>query len=336
MPRPVTDARASLAGLPAWILTDGKAGDEGQCRALAEALGLAADVKRVRPRRPFALLSPRGPLDPRDRPGRPGGLMPAPFPALAIASGRRAVPYLRALKRTAGDATFTIFLKDPRTGARTADLIWVAEHDDLRGENVVVTLTPPHRVTPTRLAAARAAPDPRLAALPHPRVAVLVGGDSRHGRFTRGEGERLVADLGALAAGGAGLMITASRRTPPHLTHALTALAARTGGYLHLPAASGENPYVAMLALADAVVATSDSGNMVGEAVATGAPVLLFTLRATAVRHRTLFSCLAAYGAVQPFAGRLESFRYKPLDATPDIARAIAAAYLGRRAARGP
>jgi uncharacterized protein len=336
MPQAVTDAPASLAGLPAWLLTDGKAGDEGQCRAVADALGLDATVKRVRPRAPFALLGPRGPLDPRDRPGRAGGPMPTPYPALAIASGRRAVPYLRALRRAAGGDTFTVFLKDPRTGAGTADLIWVAEHDDLRGANVVVTLTPPHGISPARLAAARAAPDARLAALPRPRVAVLVGGDSRHGRFTAEEGGRLAQALAGLAADGAGLMMTASRRTPPALLARLRGLAAEGNGVLYAPGDPGANPYVAMLALADAILVTADSGNMVGEAVATGAPVHLFATGAAAVRHRTLFSRLAAYGAVKPFAGRLESFRYKPLDATSDIARAIADAYLRHRAARGP
>jgi mitochondrial fission protein ELM1 len=63
-------------------------------------------------------------------------------------------------------------------------LIWVPEHDRLRGPNVVTTLTPPHRVSAERLASARMAADERLSALPRPRVAVLAGGTSRHHRFT--------------------------------------------------------------------------------------------------------------------------------------------------------
>uniref|UniRef100_UPI003133B082 ELM1/GtrOC1 family putative glycosyltransferase n=1 Tax=Methylobacterium sp. CB376 TaxID=3138063 RepID=UPI003133B082 len=125
----------------------------------------------ARPRRrgaprgaPPALLlaRPRGPADPRDL-----ALAP-PWPDLAIAAGRRAVPVLRALRRRAGAATFTVFLRDPRTGPGAADLIWVPEHDRLRGRNVLVTLAGPHPVSAARLAAARAAPDPRLRALPAP------------------------------------------------------------------------------------------------------------------------------------------------------------------------
>ena len=84
----------------------------------------------------------------------------------------------------------------------------------------------------------------------------------------------LLAGLEQLAER-ASLMITASRRTPPALRAGLAELARRRGGFFWDGA--GENPYLALLALADTVVATADSANMVTEACATGAPVLLFT-----------------------------------------------------------
>ncbi|GJD94233.1 hypothetical protein OCOJLMKI_1435 [Methylobacterium iners] len=324
-------AREALRGARAWIVTDGKAGDENQCLGLAETLGLNFETRRVAPRAPFFWLAPWGPVDPRDRPGR-GALAGHP-PEILIASGRRAVPYLRALRRALGRSVFTAFLKDPRTGAATADFIWVPDYDDLRGDNVLTTPTPPHRVSAARLAAARAAPDPRLAALAGPRVAVLIGGDSRHLRFRRADMDRLLADLTALAGGGASLMLTVSRRTPPSLRAALRNLVERRGGFFW--DGSGENPYVAMLALAEAIVVTADSANMVGEAVSTGAPVMLFELPNTYIRHRRFFAGLAAAGALTPFAGRLEVARHEPIDATPAIADALAHAYLRHRATRG-
>ena len=57
------------------------------------------------------------------------------------------MPYLRAVRRATGGRTFTAFLKDPRTGADSADFIWVPDYDDLRGPNVFTTLTAPHLVT---------------------------------------------------------------------------------------------------------------------------------------------------------------------------------------------
>ncbi|WP_442881052.1 ELM1/GtrOC1 family putative glycosyltransferase [Bosea sp. (in: a-proteobacteria)] len=114
-----------------WVLTDGKAGDEVQCLGVAERLGLAPEIRRVSPGRPWSWLMPRGPIDPREGPDRPGSPLRPPFPDIAIASGRRAVAYLRALKKASNGRSFTVFLKDPRTGATAADLIWVPQHDRL-------------------------------------------------------------------------------------------------------------------------------------------------------------------------------------------------------------
>lgn len=318
--------------LTAWVLTDGKAGDEGQCLGVAEALGITPEIRRVKPRAPFAWLMPWGPADPREAPGRPGSPLAPPFPDLLIASGRRAVPSVRAVKRASGGRTFTVILKDPRTGAAAADLIWVPEHDRLRGPNVVVTLTSPHRVSPERLAAVRAEPDPRLAALPKPRVAVLAGGDSRHHRFAKADVARLTAGLTELAGTGASLMITTSRRTPQTLREALRRLGTERGFFWD---GAGDNPYIPMLALADAVVATADSANMVGEAAATGAPILLFEPSGGHPKLAAFIEGLKRHGAVKPFSGRLEAWPYEPLDSTPVIAAAIAAGLARHRRALG-
>ncbi|HZH51263.1 MAG TPA: mitochondrial fission ELM1 family protein [Microvirga sp.] len=310
------------SGLTSWVLSDGKAGDELQSLSVAEALGLEPEIRRVRPRAPFAWLMPWGPVDPRERPGACNSPLAPPFPDILIASGRRAVPYLRFVKRASGGRTYTVFLKDPRTGAGAADFIWSPSYDRLRGPNVLNTLTPPHRVSARRLGEARADPDPRLAPLARPRVAVLVGGDSRHHRFTEADVARLVQHLTALAGTGAGLMMTTSRRTPPALRQALAGLAARHGGFLW--DGSGDNPYVAMLALAEAVVVTADSFNMIGEAAATGVPILVFEPSGGHPKLKVFLDGMRALGIVHPFEGRLEGEAYQPLNSTPQIARAIA------------
>ncbi len=316
-----------------WVVTDGKAGDEQPCIGLAEALGLRPELRRVAPAWPFTWPGPWAPVDPRDRAGGPPGPLAPPYPDVAIASGRRAVPYLRAVKRRSGGRAFTVFLKDPRTGPGTADLIWVPEHDALRAPNVIATLTPPHRVSGRALAAARAEPDPRLARLSRPRIAVLAGGDSRHYRFTEADVARFAADLARLAESGAGLMITVSRRTPSRLAAALADLAHRHRGFLWDGA--GPNPYVPMLALADAVVVTADSANMVGEAAATGVPVLVFEPSGGHMKLTSTLEALKKRGIAHVFHGELAGERYAPVDATPMIARAIADGLARHRRALG-
>lgn len=309
----------------AWILTDGKAGDEAQCLGLLERMGLAPQIRRVAPRPIFAWAMPWGPIDPAEAPGRPESPISPPFPDLLVATGRRSVPYIRAVKRASGGRTLAVLLKDPRTPRHGADLVWAPEHDGLRGEKVVTTLTGPHRLSPARLEAARLAPDPRVAQLARPWAAVLVGGDSRHHRFMDRDVEAFASRLRQLLESGVSLGITASRRTPPGLEAALRSLAGEPRR-VFLWDGAGPNPYLSLMAGADAVVVTADSTNMVGEAVATGVPVLVFEPSGGHRKIRRLLDGLARHGAVRPFTGRLEACSYAPLDCTDEIASAVARA----------
>ena len=128
-------------GLITWVLTDGKAGDELQALSVTEALGLEPEIRRVAPKPPFSWFMPWGPIDPRERPGAPSSPLAPPFPDLLIGSGRRAVAYLRYVKRATGGRTYTVFLKDPRTGlvdfrsvrdGRVVYLCWRLGEDRIR------------------------------------------------------------------------------------------------------------------------------------------------------------------------------------------------------------
>jgi mitochondrial fission protein ELM1 len=63
---------------------------------------------------------------------------------------------------------------------------------------------------------------------------------------------------------------------------------------------------------------------MVGEAAATGAPILLFEPSGEHRKLNIFIANLKRYGAVHAFNGCLEGERYEPLDSTPIIARAVA------------
>ena len=137
-------------------------------------------VKEVAPRGLTRLLAPWVRPGRSERIGRSGSLLGPPWPVIALATGRLSIPYIRAVKRLAGPDTFTVILQDPKTSANSADLIWVPEHDRRRGANVMSTVTAPHSFSRERLASLRAQLPPAIAALPRPRVAVVLGGSQRH------------------------------------------------------------------------------------------------------------------------------------------------------------
>jgi mitochondrial fission protein ELM1 len=79
-----------------------------------------------------------------------------------------------------------------------------------------------------------------------------------------------------------------------------------------------------MLAHADAILVTGDSVNMVGEAVATGAPVYVFEPSGgRGGKIARYIDALQRLGAVRRFDGRLERFSYEPIDSSQTIAREI-------------
>ena len=90
-----------------------------------------------------------------------------------------------------------------------------------------------------------------------------------------------------------------------------------------------------MLAAADAIVVTADSANMVGEACATGKPVLVFAPqtrdKGRAGKVQAFLNALFEIGAVRFFQGHLESYAYPALNSTPLIASALADAFARHR-----
>ncbi|MBS1166221.1 MAG: mitochondrial fission family protein [Proteobacteria bacterium] len=308
-----------------WILTDGKAGDEQPLTGIAEAMGVTPEVRRVHPRAPFTWLMPWGPIDWRDRPDQPGSPLAPPYPDICLATGRRAVAYLRHLKHLS-PATCTVLFKDPRTHRHGADLIIVQAHDKLRGPSVKVVTTAPNRLPPARLDAIRANPPADLAALPPPRLAVLVGGDSRHHRFTPDDITGFITGLKERLTTGASLMITASRRTPPVLAGALRSLAEQNDRVVFWNG-QGANPLAAYMALADELIVTADSTNMIGEAATTGRPIQIFHPSGGHPKIDTFIALLSQQAHVGRFPVAPASGTYPPINSTSDVADAVLAAW---------
>ena len=161
-----------------------------------------------------------------------------------------------------------------------------------------------------------------MAALPHPRIAVLLGGESQAFSFPPEAASAFGAQLAALAkeSGGA-LLVTPSRRTRPD---ALASLAGAIEDVPHIVwDGTGDNPYFAFLGLADAIVVTEDSVNMVTEAAGTGKPVYVQSLPGRSARLARFHRLMRERGATRPFEGRLESWRYAPINDTEVVAATI-------------
>ena len=315
----------ATAGRTAWIFSDGKAGNDAQSRGVSEALGLNVTVKPVTPRGLHKLLSPWGSVARSEKFGQTGSAFAPPWPQFAIAIGRLTTPYIRELKRRAGDAVFTVILQDPKVSLKTADLFWVPEHDALRGPNVITTLTSPHSFTQARLDDLKLNMPADIAALEPPRVAVLLGGSNGDYVYSTAALERLSAALLNLTRSGASLMITPSRRTEPAII--ACARAATEGSPRIFWNMTGDNPYPQFLAHADAFVVPADSVNMTSEPCATGKPVYVFFPDGGSAKFECYHQALMSRGitrALPAGLAPLETWTYEPLNSAETIAAEIA------------
>lgn len=313
--------RVSLVTDEIWVLTDGRPGHISQTLGLAEALTSTPIVKVIGLRVPFRQLSPflgwaRGRALSKE-----SARIRAPWPKLVITSGRSAIPIALAIGRASLDATRLVNVQDPGFYRRRFDLIVVPEHDELTGPNILSTAGALGRVTPKLLADAAATFGPSLEHLPRPRVAVLIGGANAVFQTPDDVVQRIARGLAAIAAAGAGLMVTFSRRTGPEMEKAVREALAGSNSVIW--DGTGGNPYFAYLALADHIVVTEDSASMVSEAATTGKPISILRLAGGSPKFSRFHATMAERGATREFAGRLDDWRYTPIDETARAAAMV-------------
>ncbi len=260
-----------------WCLLGKKAGDNTQVRALAEELDWGYEEKHISAR-PWELFSHLGggvTLAGIDR--SRSSALEAPWPDIVISAGRRNEPVARWIQRQSGGRARLVHIGRPWAPLSAWDLVITTPQYFLPQQaNIVHNSLPLHRVSADDLSSAGEQLRARIAGLPRPWVAVLLGGDSGRFVMTASKARRLGAlaqDLAA-AAGGS-LLVTDSPRTPRRAGDALQAQL-QAPHFCYRWGSGKVNPYRGLLALADAFVVTGESMSMLGEAADTGRPLYIF------------------------------------------------------------
>lgn len=328
LPRNLMTSTDEIA--PVWVLDD--AAEHGAAQAIGVAERLGVPHLRVPLswswRAWLTLLSPGGSLR---------GLMSSgwPFsaprgPAVAISAGPRSEAVALWLRQHFG--TRIVHCGAPVWRARQFDLLIVPEHiSRSKASNVLPVLGIPHRISPLVISQARLAWSGRLSHLPRPLITVIAGGDSGGGELRPSAANSLARRVARLAssAGGSAL-VTTSGQTGNDASDALAAGLAPCMHLLHRWGEPGDNPYLGMLALADAVIVTGDSDSLISEACASPAPVYIASL-GDSRRSLKLHDALYRAKQARPLGRTIESWSRTPLD---EAGRA--AAEIRARMAIGP
>jgi len=313
--------------LTLWAVSDGRAGIANQVLGLAEAVARLTPativVKTIR----YAPLFDRWPtalkLWPDAMLASDSDRINAPWPDIWIAAGRATLPHSRRLRQFSQGRTLVVQLQDPGDGA-SFDLVIAPEHDQVSGSNTLSLLGSTNRVTRDRMKADAGAWGDRLATLPHPHIAVLIGGRSKIHDLTAARAEALARDLrSAVETSGGALLLSLSRRTPEVARQILTERLKDLPGLIY--EGNGDNPYFAFLDAADHILVTEDSVNMATEAAVTGKPIHILAMDRlrTGSKFERFHQTLRDHGITRSFDGHLADWTYTPLDETGRAARRV-------------
>jgi len=307
-----------------WVVTDGRAGNDRQALALADALGLPYRHLVLGLRAPWSWFAPR--LLPGGRLALPSaqrrGILVPPWPAVAIGCGRAAAYYTRLLRRLSEQGTYTVQILDPRVDPAHWDTVIAPRHDGLQGPNVLHPIGSLNPVDEAWLAEGREV-CPAFGDLPEPRVAVLVGGPRKDiaidAAYAAELADRLVAQH---RRDGGSMLVLASRRTPAAVIAILRERLAGIPGVVWSSEAEGINPYPAAMGWADRLVVTPDSINMLSEACAVGRPVQTYVTGPLPGKFERFHRALRAAGLLRGLDDPVPE-RQTPLRETRSIADTV-------------
>ncbi len=330
-----------------WALLDGTSGHDAQVLGVVEALGVQFSKKKIvyndKAGTPnFLKLDGLATIDRRS-----SDLIGEPWPDVIVSCGRKAASVARSIKKRArksGKKSFATHILWPGTPEGSFDIIATPAHDALvwpysSSKKIYRFVGAPNRITKEFLLNEYRIWARTIGELPNPRIAVLIGGDSRKTAFTNMHAKMLCEQVVGLSATlKAAVLVTTSRRTAPDVASYMEdELKRRIGRYLHFHDfhKNKANPFYAFLQLADMVIVTGDSISMCSESCSTGKPVYVFAPEGnSSEKHQAYHQALYEAGYASPLTndaikdikdmGIAERNRAdKPLNSASDIAAEI-------------
>jgi mitochondrial fission protein ELM1 len=259
-----------------WALLGPHRGDNHQVLALAEALGIPFEIKALR-YNGWRHLQPGllgASLRSVSRDWR--SLVLDVPPDLTISSGQRSAPVVQFIRQHSRGRTRSVHIGFPRLPPERFDLIVTTpEYPIPDRPNVMRIPLALHRERPATDARGDGVPE-RFAS---PRNLLVLGGPSLYWTLRPEDVSQALSHL--LGGKNGSVLVVGSPRTPPEIQRIVERALADVNGEAMLVPTNGPPTYPQLLAAADRIFVTADSVAMISEAVATGKPVGLVTIRPT-------------------------------------------------------
>ena len=263
---------------PLWLVTGDKPGDNAQLLALAEALGRPYEVRRVIPRKEY--IDGKPPFEPSlyhlDM-EKSDPLVP-PWPELVLTVGRRPAMAAQWIRQQSGGKTKVVLLGRPKKMLNEFALVVITGQFLMpKWDNILSLDLPLMRVDAAKIDKAVNIWQPSFQALKQPVTALLIGGPTKPYYMDEAVIGALLLQLEKQLAGGS-LFITTSPRTPAAVVDYLQQHKPSDSTLYCWQPDDSNNPYFALLGLADYFVVTGDSLSMMVEIARLGKPLAIYPL----------------------------------------------------------
>ncbi len=302
------------SGQPApriWMVVGDRLGDNSQVENLVAGLDLPCERRYVRVKEPWVKGKPKvvpslhhidlersDPLEP-------------PWPDMVITVGRRLSMVALWIQQESRGHTKLVLVGKPSGSSEPFSLIVTsAEVQIAPRPNVMRISLPLLRIDRDRIRAAAAEWREKLAPLPRPLIGILVGGPTNPFVFNRAVREGLIRTAREVVDRDGGTpYVTTSPRTPPRVVRALREGLPAGARFFEWRRGATDNPYQALLGLADGFVATGDSISMIVEVVKLGKPLAIFPLPYGLIHKVDRIRRVGARWLYQPDGSGMDGFR---------------------------
>jgi uncharacterized protein len=263
-----------------WIIVSDKSGDNGQVETIAEALPWPCEKKFLQMKPEYVQGKPRFSASLHHIDLERSDLLEAPWPDLILTVGRRPSMASLWVKRQSGGHSKVVLVGKPTGRMMDFDLIICSAEKHMPPmPNCQAIELPLMRVDEAGVKAEAELWRQRWQDLPRPLIAFLIGGATSPYVMNRKVALELIElanwvvdDLGGTP------YFTTSRRTSPVVVDILRESLPGQAVLYEWTAAGGDNPYRALMGLADGFVVSGDSISMMVEVVYLRRPLAIFSL----------------------------------------------------------
>ena len=288
----------------AWVISDGTKGMENQSLALAKLLNINFELVKYNPPyflKKFPLITKLFISSVKDH-----LLKNKSPPSFIITTGKRMAGVSIALKFILKDKVKNIHIQNPKLPFEYFDLLLIPEHDNITAKNVIQTKGALTFFNFNELNKFQEREVNLIKGSKKNLVLLMIGGNSK--RYIPKNYDYYYLSMKILEATknlNCKLLVLLSRRTPSKAAKILNYSFIKHDENFQIVTSTEQNPYPEILQIADYIIVTSDSVNMVSETATLPIPLFVSKFSKETGKISNFLKNLEELGILKKFEGQL-------------------------------